>query len=69
MIKVIQCSRCLSITLLDLPEKEYNLWIKGELTLTEAFPNVDPNLRHMLADSICPDCWDEIFENENKKVH
>jgi hypothetical protein len=45
--------------------EEYARWQAGEL-IQVAMPNLDAEEREMLISGICPTCWEDMFDDEDK---
>ena len=56
------CPRCSDRKEFVLELESFEQWKAGEL-IQRAFPNLSPEDRERLKTGICPDCWDNIFEN------
>ncbi len=68
MIILKYCPRCKQFHAINVPAEGFHSWQRGEKTLQEALPDVNANVRQMLVDGICPDCWNKIFERQNEEI-
>lgn len=69
MITVLTyCPLCEQFHEINVPAEGFHSWQRGEKTLQEALPDVNANVRQMLVDGICPDCWNKIFERQNEEI-
>lgn len=64
----VVCPFCGSTFVVRVPSDGYAAWKNGAC-IQDVMPDVDPDIREMLISGICPDCWDNMFwddEDENE---
>lgn len=65
MLVKTTCPICHCDTYLQVDAEEYARWQAGEL-IQVAMPDLDADEREMLISGICPDCWDDMFGDEDE---
>jgi len=63
MTIVTECPFCGCVNFINVSDNEYREWQNGEL-VQKAFPKLSAGEREMLISGICPDCWDNMFREE-----
>lgn len=61
-----QCVCCKKFYQVNLEEANYQDWLQGNLTITEAAPNLSTDDANLIVTKICPKCWTGI-NNDNLK--
>ena len=61
-----RCCVCGAERTITVPKQEYFLWAEGQGNIQNMMPGVSEDDREMLISETCPDCWDEIFQNEDE---
>ncbi len=59
-----RCLHCGETSTLTLPRQGYEAW-QGHALLQEAFPNMEAPIREMLISGTHPECWEELFRDED----
>lgn len=59
-----RCPHCGKIQVLEVNENQYNDWLAGK-NIQIAFPDLSPDDREILISGICPECWNDIFSDED----
>lgn len=65
MLVKTTCPICHCDTYLMVDAEEYARWQAGEL-IQVAMPDLDADEREMLISGICPDCWEDMFGDEDE---
>ena len=60
----VECPFCGCVNFINVPFEGYNAWKNGEL-IQNAMPELSADEREMLISGICPDCWDNMFGEED----
>lgn len=47
-------------------EDDFDAWQNGDLFAQEAFPYLTAGEREILISGICPQCWDNVFGEEEE---
>lgn len=56
------CPFCGTVQTIFVDKLDYQDWLDG-MSAQEAFPYLSDNDREAIISGICPDCWDDMFEN------
>lgn len=65
MLVKTTCPICHCDTYLQVDAEGYARWQAGEL-IQVAMPDLDADEREMLISGVCPDCWDDMFGDEDE---
>ena len=67
--KCLVCQTGGIVRLPDTPEAQMALdrWHIGEILIQQAFPDLEPALREQMISGVHPDCWTELFGNEEEE--
>jgi len=60
----VKCPRCEREYILPCNKEDLIAFQNGEKLAQEAFPYMPAQYREMLISGLCPECWDEIFSDE-----
>lgn len=55
------CNRTIDV---EVTQAQVDRWRGGEL-IQKAMPELSPGIRELFISGTCPDCWDDLF-NDNK---
>ena len=61
---VTSCPFCGHAHEVEVNEEDYFAWDDGEL-VQNAFPYLSADERELLISGICPNCWNNMFGNED----
>ena len=61
-----RCPHCGKIQVIEVNENQYNDWLAGK-NIQRAFPDLSPDDREILMSGICPECWNDIFPDEDEE--
>ena len=61
-----ECPHCHKLQIINVDDNQYNDWLAGK-NIQRAFPDLSPNQREILMSGICPECWEEIFPDEDEE--
>lgn len=59
------CPHCHKPHTIEVNESQYLDWMAGK-NIQIAFPDLSADQRELLISGICPECWDEIFKEEDE---
>jgi len=59
------CLGCKQTTWFSMTQEQYNRWKAGEHA-QDVFPDWSPGDREMLISGTCPECWDEMWAEEEE---
>jgi hypothetical protein len=62
-VETSPCFGCGLTTWFSMTQEQYNAWKQGVHVQT-IFPDWSPEDREMLISGTCPDCWEEIWAEE-----
>jgi hypothetical protein len=54
------CIVCAETTVVNLPKKDFEAWVKGEYVQV-AFPYLAPEVREILITGTHPKCWEKLM--------
>lgn len=60
----ITCPYCHKNNKINMTDDHYIRYTKGNELIQHIFPNLLPAIREILITGICPNCWNNIFANE-----
>ena len=60
------CPKCNKLQTVKVEQSQYYRWMAGE-NIQIAFPELSANQREILMSGICPECWEDIFPNEDEE--
>ena len=60
------CPHCHKLQTIEVNEIQYSDWMAGK-NIQKAFPDLTADQREILMSGICPECWDEIFQDEDEE--
>ena len=60
-----ECPHCHKIQVVHVDDNQYNDWLAGK-NIQRAFPNLSADQREILMSGICPECWEEIFGEDDE---
>ena len=64
-----ECPHCHKLQTIDVDDNQYNDWLAGK-NIQRAFPDLTADQREILMSGICPECWEEIFgEEDEEDIH
>ena len=63
----IKCPHCSKINNIYMSKKKYDEYINQKDLIQNIFPDITPQEREILISGICPDCWNEIFSNNDEE--
>lgn len=64
---LVRCRECAEIIEFDAPVEGMRRWRAGEF-IQDAMPDLACDYRELLISGICPDCWAELFgEDEDEE--
>ena len=63
---VTVCPICNRTNEITVKEADFILWSAGTL-VQDAFPYLSADEREMLISGICPDCWENLFSEEEEE--
>ena len=58
------CINCGKFSVIEVPKSNFDLWKSGTL-IQRAFPEMSVDDREMLITGIHPDCWTEMFGEDD----
>jgi hypothetical protein len=61
---VINCKQCDKSFKIRVPVEGFLRWVGGEL-IQNALPNLSSEKRELLISHTCPDCWEQLFPEED----
>lgn len=61
---IIKCFNCGKEVELPITQTQVDNWHKKGTLIQREFPELSASQREMLLTEICPECWDEIFKEE-----
>lgn len=64
MVVKTLCPICRKMLSVEVPEKGYLAWRRGELLIQDAMPELTEAERELLLSGICADCWDKVLGEE-----
>ena len=65
-IKVpVNCIYCKEQYIFEVNLDKFRAYIYGALKAQNAFDNLKPEEREMFISGTCPNCWNEIFKNDD----
>lgn len=65
-IKVsVNCIYCKEQYIFEVNLDKFRAYQYGALKAQNAFDNLKPEEREMFISGICPNCWNEIFKNDD----
>lgn len=64
---ITQCPFCGTAHVITVRFGDYAIWKYGGLSAQDVFPYLSADEREMLISGICPDCWDEMFGDEDNE--
>lgn len=59
------CPFCGVAHVITVRPDDYLAWRYDGISAQDAFPYLDREKREMIISGICPDCWDEMFGDED----
>lgn len=59
------CMGCAKVEKLTIPKAEYDAWIVEGDYIQTALPDLTPEERELILTGIHPDCWDDMFPEED----
>jgi hypothetical protein len=62
-VETLPCAGCGLTTWFSMTQVEYNAWKQG-VHVQRIFPTWPPEDREMLISGTCPDCWDEMWAED-----
>ena len=63
------CPHCHKLQTLEVDDSQYYDWMAGK-NIQRAFPNLSADQREILMSGICPECWEDIFgEDDEEDIH
>lgn len=65
IVRTAPCMHCGQTSEIKIPSKAYEAWRRGE-HIQNAWPDASPTVREMLISGTHPECWDELFPNEEE---
>lgn len=63
----LQCRICGNVHPVLVDATAYDRWANRELLAQEAFPHLSPAARELLISRTCPECWDEMFGQDEEE--
>ena len=63
MAQIMQCPRCGRIDRVEVKFDDFIKYSTGA-SVMECFPYLQPWERELFISGICPDCWEDIFGEE-----
>ena len=60
------CPHCQKEATVKVSDAGYALWQKG-VSIQKAFPELTPDQREILLTGLHPECWEDIFKEEEKR--
>ncbi len=63
----VDCRICGKTVNLVIEQEDFKKFKNREGAVQNIFPYLSADEREMLISGICPDCWEELFNNHNKK--
>jgi len=60
----VECPLCGCVNFIKVPVEGYLEWQRGGF-IQHALPELSAEEREMLISGICPDCWDNMFGEED----
>lgn len=60
------CPHCHKLQTLEVDDSQYYDWLAGK-NIQRAFPNLSADQREILMSGICPECWEDIFEEDDEE--
>lgn len=60
------CPHCHKLQTIEVNEIQYNDWLAGK-NIQRAFPDLSADQREILMSGICPECWEEIFGEDDEE--
>ena len=61
----VQCRECKKRFVISVVKQDYEDWRQG-LLIQKAFPYLSADIRELLISGICPECWKEMFGDEDE---
>lgn len=61
----VKCCQCGTIHKVRVNLDDLEEWRNGDKLAQEAFPYLSAEKRELLISRICPDCWNNIFGQED----
>lgn len=61
-----RCPHCGKLQTLEVNEVQFSDWLAGKNTQI-AFPDLSADQREILMSGICPECWEDIFQDEDEE--
>lgn len=63
----LQCRICGNVHPVLVDATAYDRWVNREILAQDAFPHLSPALRELLISRTCPECWDEMFGQDDSE--
>lgn len=60
-----RCIHCNEVNHITLDTTSYNNWYEQKQYTQDAFPHLDSGEREIIQTGIHPDCWNEMFPEED----
>ena len=61
-----ECPHCHKLQTIDVDDNQYNDWLAGK-NIQRAFPDLSADQREILMSGICPECWEDIFGEDDEE--
>lgn len=58
----LECKYCNKIYKIPVFKEDLEEYNKGEKLVQECFPYISPEYRELLISGMCPECWDNLYE-------
>lgn len=62
----VRCPHCNNSYEVPITEAEFLNWDFQTTYVQDAFPQLPPEQREQLVTGICPECWNQIFPEEDE---
>lgn len=62
---LVKCPHCSAFTEVVAPTEAFRRWRNGEY-IQDVLPELSDDDREALISGLCPDCWDEVFGEDDE---